>query len=48
VDVRIWYYVGIAGKIAFIILYVITRFLGNPVNGRDSDVDAVDMPNIET
>ncbi len=40
---RIWYYVGIAGNIAFIILYVITRFPGNPVNGRGGDVDIVDM-----
>ena len=40
---RIWYYVGIAGNIAFIILYVITRFPGNPVNGRGGDGDAVDM-----
>jgi hypothetical protein len=40
---RIWYYVGIAGNIAFIILYVISRFLGNPVNGRGGDVDAIDM-----
>ena len=40
---RIWYYVGIAGNIAFIILYVITRFAGNPVNGRGGDVDVVDM-----
>jgi hypothetical protein len=39
---RIWYYVGIAGNIAFIILYVITRLPGNPVNGRGGDVDAVD------
>jgi hypothetical protein len=40
---RIWYYVGIAGNIAFIILYVVTRFPGNPVNGRGGDIDAVDM-----
>ena len=40
---RIWYYVGIAGNIAFIILYVITRFPGNLVNGRGGDVDVVDM-----
>jgi hypothetical protein len=40
---RIWYYVGIAGNIAFIILYVITRFPGNPVNGRGGGVDATDM-----
>jgi hypothetical protein len=40
---RIWYYIGIVGNIAFIILYVITRFPGNPVTGRGGDVDAVDM-----
>ena len=40
---RIWYYIGIAGNIAFIILYVITRFPGNPVNGRGGDIDAIDM-----
>jgi uncharacterized membrane protein HdeD (DUF308 family) len=38
-----WYYIGIAGNIAFIILYVITRFPGNPVNGRGGGVDATDM-----
>ncbi len=36
---RIWYYVGIAGNMAFIILYVVTRFPDNPVNGRGGDVD---------
>jgi len=40
---RIWYYIGIAGNVGIIILYVITRFPGNPVTGRDGDVDAVDM-----
>ena len=40
---RIWYYVGIAGNVGFIILYVITRFPGNPVNGRGGGVDATDM-----
>ena len=30
-------------KLAFIILYVITRFPGNPVNGRGGDVEAVDV-----
>ena len=40
---RIWYHIGIAGNIAFIILYVTTRFPGNPVNGRGGDVDIVDM-----
>jgi len=40
---RIWYYVGIAGNIAFVILYVVTRFPDNPVNGRGGDVNAIDM-----
>jgi hypothetical protein len=40
---RVWYYVGIAGNVAFILLYVITRFPGNPVNGRGGDVDIVDL-----
>lgn len=31
------------GNIAFIILYVITRFPGNPINGRGGDVDMVDL-----
>src|SRR6476469_9609902 len=37
------YYIGIAGNIAFILLYVITRFPGNPVNGRGGDVDILDL-----
>lgn len=40
---RIWYYIGIAGNIGFIIIYVITRFPGNPITGRGDNVDAVDM-----
>jgi len=40
---RIWYCIGIAGNLAFIILYVVTPFPGNPVNGRGGDVDAIDM-----
>jgi hypothetical protein len=38
-----WYYIGIVGNIAFIILYVVTRFPGNPINGRGGDVDMVDL-----
>jgi hypothetical protein len=34
---------GNCRKCGFIILYVITRFPGNPVTGRGGDVDAVDM-----
>ena len=37
-----WYYIGIAGNVGFIILYIITRFPGNPVTGRGG-VDAIDM-----
>ena len=40
---NIWYYVGIAGNIAFILLYVITRFPGNPVTGRGGDADIIDL-----
>ncbi len=38
-----WYYIGIAGNIAFIILYGITRFPGNPINERGGDVDMADL-----
>jgi hypothetical protein len=38
-----WYYIGIVGNIAFIILYVVTRFPGNPINGRAGDVDIIDL-----
>ncbi|MGA9153662.1 MAG: hypothetical protein WBZ36_24030 [Candidatus Nitrosopolaris sp.] len=38
-----WYYIRIVGNIAFIILYVVTRFPGNPSNGRGGDVDMVDL-----
>jgi hypothetical protein len=31
---KIWYYVGIAGNIAFILLSIVTRFLGNPVSQK--------------
>ncbi|MGN6348865.1 MAG: hypothetical protein ACTHLL_03840 [Candidatus Nitrosocosmicus sp.] len=40
---KVWYYIGIAGNVAFILLYVITRIPGNPVNGRGGDVDIVDL-----
>ncbi len=40
---RVWYYVRIAANVAFILLYLITRFPGNLVNGREGDVDIVDL-----
>jgi hypothetical protein len=38
-----WYFVGVAGNIAFIILYVVTRFPGNPVTGRGGNTDIIDL-----
>ena len=40
---KVWYYIGIAGNIAFILLYLITRFPGNPINGRGGDADIIDL-----
>ena len=40
---KIWYYIGIAGNIAFILLYLITRFPGNPINGRGGNADIIDL-----
>lgn len=31
---RIWYSVGIAGTVAFMLIWIITRFPGNPITGR--------------
>jgi hypothetical protein len=31
---RIWYYIGIAGTIVLIIMWVMTRAPGNPITGR--------------
>lgn len=38
-----WYFVGVAGNIAFIILYIVTRFPGNPVTGRGGNTDIIDL-----
>ena len=35
---RIWYYVGIAGTIVLIIMWVITRAPGNPITGRGGPI----------
>jgi hypothetical protein len=32
------YYVGIGGTLTFIIIWTITRFLGNPINGRGGSI----------
>lgn len=35
---RIWYYIGIAGTIILIIMWVITRMPGNPIIGRGGPI----------
>jgi hypothetical protein len=35
---RGWYYVGIGGTLILIIMWVITRFPGNPITGRGGEV----------
>lgn len=36
---RAWYSIGIAGTIAFLLIWVITRFPGNPITGRGGGVN---------
>lgn len=40
---KLWYYIGIAGNVGFIILYVIALFPGNPLTGRGGNVDITAM-----
>jgi hypothetical protein len=35
---RVWYYVAIGGTLTFMIIWVITRFPGNPINGRGGSI----------
>jgi len=35
---RIWYYIGIAGTIVMIIMWVMTRAPGNPITGRGGPI----------
>ena len=35
---RIWYYIGIAGTIILIIMWVMTRVPGNPITGRGGPI----------
>jgi hypothetical protein len=35
---KVWYYVGIGGTLTFILIWVITRFPGNPINGRGGSI----------
>jgi hypothetical protein len=36
---RAWYSIGLAGTIAFLLIWVITRFSGNPITGRGGGVN---------
>ena len=35
---RTWYYIGIAGTIILIIMWVMTRIPGNPITGRGGPI----------
>ena len=35
---KAWYYVGIGGTLTFIIIWVVTRFPDNPINGRGGSI----------
>jgi len=35
---KVWYYVGIGGTLTFILIWAITRFHGNPINGRGGSI----------
>ena len=35
---KAWYYVGIAGTLSFMIIWIVTRFPGNPINGRGGSI----------
>jgi hypothetical protein len=35
---KVWYYVGIGGTLTLILIWVITRFPGNPINGRGGSI----------
>jgi hypothetical protein len=34
----VWYYVGIGGTLTLILIWAITRFPGNPINGRGGSI----------
>jgi hypothetical protein len=38
---RGWYYVGIAGTLVLIIMWIITRIPGNPITGRGGPVSEI-------
>ncbi|MGI8719322.1 MAG: hypothetical protein ACR2KF_02250, partial [Nitrososphaeraceae archaeon] len=38
---KAWYYAGIGGTLTFIIIWTITRFPGNPINGRGGSIGEI-------
>ena len=35
---KVWYYVGIGGTLTLILIWALTRFPGNPINGRGGSI----------
>jgi hypothetical protein len=35
---KVWYYIGIGGTLTLLLIWVITRFPGNPINGRGGPI----------
>lgn len=40
---KMWYSIGIAGTVAFVAIWVITRMPGNPITHRGGNADAIDI-----
>ncbi len=38
-----WYYIGMAGTIVFILIWIITRIPNNPINGRGGSINEIGM-----
>ncbi|HVX02547.1 MAG TPA: hypothetical protein VHA09_05295 [Nitrososphaera sp.] len=40
---KLWYSIGLAGTVAFVAIWVVTRIPGNPITHRAGDVDPIDI-----
>ena len=40
---RPWYSIGIGGTVAFMLIWIVTRFPGNPITGRGGGVNEMAM-----
>ena len=40
---RAWYSIGIGGTVAFMLIWIVTRFPGNPITGRGGGVNEMAM-----